>query len=122
LRMLVRSTNRYDAYDYMNAGMLHVYRETIDTALRVGVDAMRFLGHRAYAAERAARAFFKMDEANLKKLASIQDKEEYILSAKFYIEEMEKMLQQDIISMRIEDTGWDEESLIADANKPAAVK
>jgi Trk K+ transport system NAD-binding subunit len=121
LRMLVRSTNRYDAYDQMNAGMLHVYRETIDTALRVGVDTMRFLGYRSYSAQRAARAFFKLDEANLKKLASIQDKEEYILSARFHIEEMERMLQQDIMVANSVDNGWDEESLIADANKNVAM-
>jgi Trk K+ transport system NAD-binding subunit len=122
LRMLVRATNRYDAYDLMNAGMLHVYRETVDTSLRVGVDVMRFLGHRTYSAQRAARAFLKMDEANLKKLASIQDQDEYIITAKGYIEEMERMLQadnQNILSA--EDKGWDEESLIADANKTTAV-
>ena len=119
LRMLVRATNRYDAYDLMNAGMLHVYRETIDTSLRLGVDVMRFLGHRTYSAQRAARAFLKMDEANLKKLASIQDLDEYILTARGDMEEMERMLQADNQNMLLsEDKGWDEESLIADAHKP----
>lgn len=119
LRMLVRSTNRYDAYDLMNAGMLHVYRETIDTSLRAGVDAMRFLGFRTYTAERAARAFLKMDEANLKRLAAIQDKDEYIITAKDYIEEMERTLQADNQNILVtEDKSWDEESLIMDANKP----
>ncbi len=118
LRMLVRAKNRYDAYDQMNAGMLHVYRETIDTALRVGVDVMKMLGHRTYSAQRAARTFLKIDEANLKKLASIQDPDEYILTAKAEIEELEQLLRADIIqSLQGEDTGWDEESLIADANK-----
>jgi len=122
LRMLVRATNRYDAYDLMNAGMLHVYRETIDTSLRVGVDVMRFLGHRTYSAQRAARAFLKMDEANLKRLASIQDQEEYIITAKNYIEEMERMLQADNQTiLASEDKGWDEDSLIADANKTSSV-
>lgn len=116
LRMLVRSTNRFDAYDLMNAGMLHVYRETIDTAIRVGVDAMKFLGYRHYSAQRAARTFFKMDEANLKKLAAIRDPDDYILEAKANIEELEKMLQADMAqSDQVRDTGWDEESLLADA-------
>ena len=122
LRMLVRAGNRYDAYDLMNAGMLHVYRETIDTSLRVGVDVMRFLGHRTYTAQRAARSFLKMDEANLKKLAAIQDQDEYIITAKNYIEEMEQMLRQDHDStLSAEDKGWDEESLIADANKSTPI-
>jgi CPA2 family monovalent cation:H+ antiporter-2 len=118
LRMLVRAENRFDAYDLMNAGMLHVYRETLDTALRVGVDTMRFLGYRTYTAQRAARTFRRIDEENLKKLASIKDSDEYILSARARIEELEKMLQQDMgQETAIIDTGWDEESLISDANK-----
>lgn len=118
LRMLVRSQNRFDAYDQMNAGMLHVYRETVDTALRVGVDAMRFLGHRKYAAQRAARKFLRLDEYNLKKLAAIKDQNEYILTTKDHIEELERILKQDSNQIAESyDHGWDEESLIADANK-----
>jgi monovalent cation:H+ antiporter-2, CPA2 family len=96
LRMFVRAENRYDAYDLMNAGMLHVYRETIDTSIRLGVDVMKFLGYRPYTANRAARKFFQLDEANLKKLASINDSEEYIVTARSYIEELEKMLRADM--------------------------
>ncbi|HEY0356415.1 MAG TPA: cation:proton antiporter, partial [Flavisolibacter sp.] len=116
LHMFVRAQNRYDAYDQMNAGMLHVYRETLDSSLRMGVDAMRFLGHRNYSAQRAARNFLKLDEANLKKLASITDSEEYIISAKDKIEELERILQQDTNQFAgAVDKGWDEESLINDA-------
>lgn len=35
LYILARSSNRYDAYDQMNAGIMHIYRETLDTSLRV---------------------------------------------------------------------------------------
>ncbi len=112
LHMYVRSTNRYDAYDLMNAGVLHVYRETVDTALRVGVDVMTFLGKRAYTANRLARTFLKHDEANLKKLASIRDPDEYIIAAKNYIEELELILQSDTNDTVLErDAGWDVESL-----------
>ena len=118
LRMLVRASNRFDAYDLMNAGMLHVYRETLDTSLRVSVDVMRFLGHRTYTSQRAARTFRRIDEENMKKLASIKDPDEYIVSARERIEELEKVLQQDtFLQATSVDKGWDEESLIADANK-----
>jgi monovalent cation:proton antiporter-2 (CPA2) family protein len=115
LRMLVRASNRFDAYDQMNAGMLHIYRETVDTALRLGVDVMRMLGFRAYTANRAARLFFKQDEANLKKLSSIKDENEYITTVRAYIEEIEKMMQADAAdtSMNL-DAGWDDDSLIAE--------
>ncbi|MDX2047616.1 MAG: monovalent cation:proton antiporter-2 (CPA2) family protein [Chitinophagaceae bacterium] len=116
LRMLVRAENRFDAYDLMNAGMLHVYRETVDTALRVGVDAMKFLGHRTYSAKRASRTFLKYDEQNLKKLASIRENEQYINTARELIEELEKIIQADMQDKTLStDTGWDEDTLIADA-------
>jgi monovalent cation:H+ antiporter-2, CPA2 family len=112
LHMFVRSANRYDAYDLMNSGVLHVYRETVDTALRLGVDAMILLGKRAYTANRLARTFLKHDEANLKKLAAIRDPDEYITAAKNYIEELELIVQADMNDPALErDAGWDVESL-----------
>jgi len=100
LRMFVRARNRYDAYDLMNAGMLHVYRETIDTSLRLGVDVMKILGRNEQAAQEAAQKFLHHDEVNLKHLASIRDTEEYIVTARSYIEELEKMLRGDMEEVR----------------------
>ena len=115
LRMLVRAENRFDAYDLMNAGMLHVYRETIDTSLRMGVDVMKLLGYRAYTAQRAARTFLKVDEKNLKKLSAIRDPNQYILAAKENIEELEQIIKTERGDIKLQEDGaWDEESLIAE--------
>ena len=115
LRMLVRAKNRFDAYDQMNAGMLHIYRETIDTALRLGVDTMTMLGHRRYSAQRAARLFFKYDESFLKQLSAIKDPDEHTTAARAYIEEIEKMMQADAGGLSLSrDAGWDEDSLMAE--------
>jgi monovalent cation:H+ antiporter-2, CPA2 family len=112
LHMFVRATNRYDAYDLMNAGVLHIYRETLDTSLRLGVDVMSLLGYRKYSAKRLARTFFKHDEQNLKKLSSIRDQEEYITESKKYIEEIEVVLQADLSDPDLDrDAGWDAENL-----------
>jgi hypothetical protein len=113
--MLVRAQNRFDAYDLMNSGMLHVYRETIDTSLRVGVDVMKMLGHRSYTAQRAARTFFKIDEKNMKKLSAIRDQNQYILAAREKIEELEKIIRTERGDISLQEDGaWDEESLIAE--------
>lgn len=120
LHMFVRARNRFDAYDLMNAGMLHVYRETVDTSLRLGEEVMTFLGYRAYKVHRAAKTFLKYDERVLKELASISDRDEYIVAARWHIEELERLLQADVHKEFSElETGWDEDSLIAEANKPA---
>lgn len=116
--MLVRSSNRTDAYDQMNAGMLHVYRETLDTALRLGVDAMKFLGYRSYTAQRTSRTFFKLDELNMKKLASIREQDQYINTARQLIEELEGVIKADGLNISFtSDAGWDEEGLIKDAKQ-----
>lgn len=115
LRMLVRAENRYDAYDQMNAGMLHIYRETIDTSLRVGVDAMKFLGFRTYAAQRAAQTFFKYDESKLKQLSAIRDHDEYIDTVRAAIEELERLMQADAVAGAFDgEKGWDEDSLMTE--------
>jgi hypothetical protein len=96
----------------MNAGMLRVYRETLDTSLRLGVDAMRLLGLRAYTAQRLAHTFFKYDEKNLKQLAAIHNQEEYIIEARKNIEELELIIQSDnAMSMEERDGDWDSQSL-----------
>lgn len=111
LHILVRATNRYDAYDQMNAGMLHVYRETVDTSVRLGVDALKLLGVRSYTAKRLARTFLKHDEKNLKKLASIRNEDEYISTTRQYIEEIELIIQTDSQAQTLTDAGWDAETL-----------
>jgi CPA2 family monovalent cation:H+ antiporter-2 len=119
LQMLVRSSTREDTYDQMNAGILHIYRETIDTSLRMGVDALKILGHRSYTAQRAARTFLRYDEQKLKDLSKVRgDEKEYINQAKEYIDELEQIIQSDIRTLRLaKDQGWDEDGLIADAKK-----
>lgn len=95
LQMLVRSTDRWDAYDLMNAGMLHIYRETLDTSLRVGVDVMKILGFRAEVADTAAKTFFTHDEKALKYLSTIRNDEEYITAARRNMEELTRLVQAD---------------------------
>lgn len=120
LHILVRSTNRYDAYDLMNAGMLHIYRETLDTSLRLGVDALTLLGHRSHEAARAAKTFFIHDEKTLKKLSAIRNEEEYLTAARETMDELERLIQADrnATSLYIEE-GWDDTSLVAEAKSTA---
>lgn len=122
LHIMVRATNRYDAYELMNEGMLHIYRDTLDTSIRMGVDVMRMLGHRSYAANRAARTFRRYDEQKLKELAAIADEKEYVITARKYIEEIEMILRADLADRDLtQDEGWDEAGLIREANSAKPV-
>lgn len=96
LKLLVRSRNRMDAYELMDQGVLNVYRETLDTAVRMGVDVLKELGQRHYSAYRAGQNFIKYDQAALKELASKRrDTGDYITSVREKIEEQEALLQKD---------------------------
>jgi monovalent cation:proton antiporter-2 (CPA2) family protein len=95
LQMLVRSKDRWDAYDLMNAGMLHIYRESLDTSLRVGVDVMKMLGYSPEGTERLARRFFEHDEKTLKRLSAIRNDEEYINAARKVVEELALLMKED---------------------------
>src|SRR5690606_10441864 len=94
--MMVRASDRTDVYDQMNAGMLHIYRENLDSSLRMGVDALKLLGRRSSAAENAAKTFFQYDEQALKKLSSIRDRKQYINTSKEFIAELERIIQTDL--------------------------
>lgn len=105
LYILVRSANRYDAYDQMNAGIMHIYRETLDTSLRVGIDVLKILGHGKEEATRSARTFFIHDEKTLKYLASVRnDEQEYINAAREKIEELERLILADKEAIKLQQT------------------
>jgi voltage-gated potassium channel Kch len=110
LHIMSRARNRQDAYHLMNMGIINVYRETIDTSLRLGVDAMRLLGWRAYTAKRLARTFMRHDEEALKRMASVDNQEEYITKARKYIEEIELIIQNDAEGPMLKDSGFESEA------------
>ncbi|RIV24061.1 potassium transporter [Fibrisoma montanum] len=120
LQILVRARDRDDAYELMDAGIEHVYRETLDSSLRTGVDAMRLLGLRAYHAERSARLFRKHDEEALSELASVRhDQKQYFSTARRRIRELEQLISSDETDrwLREVEEGWDSESLRREANQ-----
>jgi hypothetical protein len=111
--------DRSDANKLLTSGVPDVYRESLDTSLRVGVDVMRMLGIRAHRAHRAAKTFLKHDENALRQLALIhKDKKQYLIAAKQYISELEEIIQSDSMEPDLErDAGWDPESLRNEVKK-----
>jgi monovalent cation:proton antiporter-2 (CPA2) family protein len=116
LTILARAFDRPDAFDLIEAGVEHVYRDTLDTALRVGVDALRLLGFRAHQATRAAQKFRRHDEAVLRELlATRHDRAGFINLARQRIRDLEQALQADLADTgETRDVGWDVESLRAE--------
>jgi CPA2 family monovalent cation:H+ antiporter-2 len=119
LTIFARASDRPDASDLLDADVAHVYRETVDTSLRLGVDVLRHLGHRAYPAGRAARAFLRHDEATLRELAALRgDRNRYLSTARERIAELEAQILADRASGGLErDLGWDPTTLREEAKE-----
>jgi monovalent cation:proton antiporter-2 (CPA2) family protein len=117
LKILVRSKRRVDAYELINAGFDHVYRETLGTSLDMGADALRMLGFRAYHARRAALAFRKHNEAALRDLAGYWGGKNYFEMLRAKIEEAETLVRGGAALRDQVDAAWDNESLREEAAK-----
>jgi monovalent cation:proton antiporter-2 (CPA2) family protein len=113
LTIVVRATGRQEAYELLEAGVEHVYRHTLDTSLRMGVDTLRLLGFRAFQAHRAARTFLRHDEESLRKLGEMRhDRKQYLTTAREQIRDLEETLLAELSTAGKErDVGWDTESL-----------
>lgn len=109
LTMMVRARNRSDAYDLIDAGVKNIYRESLETSVRLGVDVMVKLGFRRYTANRAGQNFIKYDEAALPALAAHRhDQEAYIFNTREQISIQEELLMKDHDdNPAINDHAWD---------------
>lgn len=109
LEIMVRAENRFDAYDIMDMGVRDVYRETLDTSVRLGVDALVKLGFRRYSATRAGQNFLKYDEAAMQQLAAHRhDENMYIFNVKEQIRLQEQLLTSDReANPTLNDHAWD---------------
>lgn len=119
LKLLLRAKSRVDAYQLLNAGATNIYRESLDTSVRMAGEALHFLGHRKYTIHRQEQNFKKYDEESLRRLADkVLNSEEYIFKAREEIAQQEELLKEDLKRGNIadDDTSWDSESMRARIN------
>ncbi len=109
LTIMVRARNRLDAYELIDEGVSNIYRESLETSVRIGVDVLVKLGFRKYSATRAGQNFIKYDEAALPVLAAHRhNQERYIFSTREQISIQEELLTNDReVNPTINDHAWD---------------
>ncbi|MDP2853509.1 MAG: monovalent cation:proton antiporter-2 (CPA2) family protein [Smithellaceae bacterium] len=111
LRLMVRAKSRLDAYDLLDMGIEDIYRESLDTSVRLGVDVLMKLGFRKYSATRAGQNFIKYDEAALRTLAAHRhDQEAYLFNTREQIALQEQLLANDReVFPNVHDDAWDKQ-------------
>ncbi len=114
LEFYVRAQNRYDAYELIDKGIAHVYRESLYTSVFMGADVLNALGHRKYTMFRKALEFIRYDEKSLHRLAKLRHHQEtYIAQAREEIEVQERLLKQDARFADLRsDHAWDKTPLV----------
>jgi len=118
LAILARARDRRAATRLLNAGVEHVYRETLDSGLKMGTDALGMLGFRQHQAVRSARNFRYHDEYHLREMAELADDGHMapISVARERLSLLEQTLRSDLEDGEDaeRDAGWDTESLRRD--------
>jgi monovalent cation:proton antiporter-2 (CPA2) family protein len=120
LRVLVRVAGRPEAYELLEKRVHQVYREGVETGLRMGVDALRMLGHPAHQAHRASRTFFRHDEDSVRELGTMRhDRAAYFSAARERISTLEELMLTELEAEgENRDAGWDTDTLLEEHSQP----
>jgi monovalent cation:proton antiporter-2 (CPA2) family protein len=106
--IVARARGWVGAHDLMEAGVEHVFRETLDSSLRMGAETLRLLGLRGFHAYRLARGFRRRDEALLHDLLEHRhDQGAFLSRARERIHDLEQLMQAEMADQVPVDEGWD---------------
>ncbi|PKP26807.1 MAG: potassium transporter [Bacteroidetes bacterium HGW-Bacteroidetes-2] len=119
LKVLARARNRIDAYELIDQGVDKFYRETLYTAVNMGVDALVQMGSRKYTATRQGQQFIRYDEETTLKLAKKRhDKMAYLVTVQEEVELQEELLKQDLYAQNEgNDHAWESDFLKKDSQE-----
>ncbi|UZD23084.1 monovalent cation:proton antiporter-2 (CPA2) family protein [Algoriphagus halophytocola] len=113
LEVMIRAKNRYDAFELMEKGVTNIYREHLDTSIKMGEDVLKKLGFRAHTVHRMAKQFHDYDEEALKVLVKFKNNQnEYITKSKQQIEMQESLLSGELMrKFSVNDHAWDSDGI-----------
>jgi len=96
LQILSRAVDRRHAYELVRRDIAGFRRETFDSALKLGADALQLLGFEESRAKQVASVFAKHDEDSLYKLAEVWgDDKSYGIAIRQRMEDLQQVLDED---------------------------
>ena len=96
LRIMARAHGRLHAASLFRSGLEDVFRDTLGSALDLGVEALRALGTRGHRAHRAAKIFRQHEEIGMRALAEVDPESDgYVSEFRQHAKNLEKALQED---------------------------
>lgn len=106
--ILARAWDMIHAYELLDLGVNIFERETFESALNLGEQALKEIGFNAYYAKRAALKFRRYDYQTLNEMYEIhKDEEQFINRSLKAREELEKLFEADAIELeKKSESGW----------------
>ncbi len=96
LKIVARARDRRHAYQLMSIGITVFKRESFDSALNLGIEALKLLGNDDKTANRAGKIFSDHDHESLKLLANLWgDDDSYGVAVKQRKEDLQQVLAKD---------------------------
>ena len=97
LKLFLRAHSRLEAYEFLELGEEHIYRETLDSSLVMSTDIMADLGIPRQEAERIAKLYRENDERMVREMARHRhDRKEYVSRAKDYVRTLDELMRRDV--------------------------
>jgi hypothetical protein len=97
LQILARATSRAHAYELIRRGVHLCHRDTLGSAIHLGVDALQTLGFPEERAVRAGQIFHEHEQRSVREMAAHYgtDEEKYVSVARQHIQSLEAVLNDD---------------------------
>jgi len=96
LQIYVRAFGRIDAYEFVDAGEENVYRETLDSSLRMGSDILQHLGMDESSATRAAAIYRNGDEEAVREMAQHRhDRKRYLSEGRQAVVALDELMRRE---------------------------
>lgn len=96
LEIFLRAHGRLDAYEFIDAGEELVYRDTLDSSLRMGTDILEHLGMKEDDALRAAALFRKGDEAAMRDVVKHRhDQKRYLSASREAVQALDDLMRRE---------------------------
>jgi len=96
IKIVVRAIDRTHAYKIINAGVTTFRRESFDSAVHLGVDALTLLGESSKVAKRAGDLFSEYDERSLQELSHVWGNDQhYGAAVRQHLDDLKQVLLED---------------------------
>jgi len=97
LKIFIRAYSRTEAYDFLEVGEELIYRDTLDSSLRMGGDMLQMLGETAEDIQRAVELYRKRDEIMVRDMAKHRNDDKELLStAKQAHRSLNELMRSDV--------------------------